>query len=201
MASPWWRGFLSRTQKRSSSLHLRKRRSPCAFVRINNNFQVLNNLNNNLSEVTPKIINISSYDCNQNEISLLSKSLKFCVTSTRKDLTDLRVDISEFLRKIQLLELFGHNTSDNISNFDKCVVKKTGTFIPLPSKDPFLQTNIKKMKEFAQKLHTLPVDRVHSNITAAERQAITSLSNNKNIIIRPVDKGGGIVIMDTAYYV
>ena len=57
------------------------------------------------------------------------------------------------------------------------------------------------MKEFSQKLHTLPVDRVHSNITAAERQAITSLSNNKNIIIRPVDKGGGIVIMDTAYYV
>ena len=177
------------------------KRALCLNVR-QNNFIVSPNLQNNLSHVTPKIINISSYDLNPNEISILSKGKKYCPTPIYKDLLNLRVDIHEFLRKIQLLDLFGHNTNtDNQCNIDKSVVKKTGTFLPLPSKDPFLQANVNNLKHYAKTLEKLPVDKVYSNITALERQAIKSLNNNKNIIIRSVDKGGGIVVMDTDYYV
>ena len=57
------------------------------------------------------------------------------------------------------------------------------------------------MKTYAKTLAKLPVDTVHSNISAGERLAINSLNNNKSIVIRSVDKGGGIVVMNTDYYV
>lgn len=39
-----------------------------------------------------------------------------------------------------------------------------------------------------------------SNITVEQRKAINTLRNNKDIIIKPADKGSGIVIMDIQQY-
>ena len=39
------------------------------------------------------------------------------------------------------------------------------------------------------------------NLSSLERQAITDLSNNKNIIIKPADKGAGVVVMNTKDYI
>ena len=158
-------------------------------------------MQNHLSDVTPKIINISSYDLTRSEISILAKGTKFCPTPIKKDVLNLQVDINVFLRKILLLDQFGSRTSACSSNIDQSLVKKSGTFIPKDSQDIFLQTNVNKLREWAKNLNTLHVEKVPSNITEAERQAITSLNNNKNIVIRPVDKGGGIVVMDKDYYV
>ncbi len=38
------------------------------------------------------------------------------------------------------------------------------------------------------------------NLTATELQAVNSLKNNENIIIKPADKGGAVVIMDKELY-
>ena len=155
-----------------------------------------------MSDVTPKIINISTYDLNNAEISLLSKGKKYVPDPISKDLLNLRVDINEFIRKIQLLDEFGNNTNSQIQfNVNNSIVKKTGEYIPF-TKDHFLLTNVRELKNYAKNLHKLPVTRkLHSNITASERKAITSLSQNKDITIRSVDKGGAIVVMDTTYYV
>ena len=60
--------------------------------------------------------------------------------------------------------------------------------------------NIRKL---AENLENLPVkkDKTLSNISKDERQALNNLRNNKDIVIKKADKGGNIIIMNTAYYV
>ena len=198
MGAPGASGFLVRTQTNSLQLRLSSERDIC--LEVPQNF--ISDLENNLSDVTPKIINISKYDLNNAEISLLSKGKKYVPDPISKDLLDLRVDINEFIRKIQLLDEFGNNTNSQNQNINNSIVKKTGEYIPF-TKDPFLLYNVKELKnKFCKSLWKLPVKRkLHSNITTSERKAITSLSRNNDIIIRSVDKGGAIVVMDTTYYV
>ena len=196
MEPPWASGFSLRTRITSLRLPSRNERDICFEVPQVN----LLNVRNNLSDATPKIINISKYDLNPAEISLLSKGKKYCPTPMYNDLLELRVDVEDFIRNVQLLDEFGGRNNSN-QNINNSLVKRTGLFLPF-TRDPFLAANINELKKYCKKLHTLPVRKiVHSNITAIERQAITTLNRNKDIIIRSVDKGGAIVVMDTSYYV
>ena len=38
------------------------------------------------------------------------------------------------------------------------------------------------------------------NLSKEERKALQTLRNNKDIVIKPSDKGGGWIKMDTGYY-
>ena len=67
MGAPGASGFLVRTQTNSLQLRLSSERDIC--LEVPQNF--ISDLENNLSDVTPKIINISKYDLNNAEISLL----------------------------------------------------------------------------------------------------------------------------------
>ncbi len=55
------------------------------------------------SQVT--VFNLSNYHLNKNEISLLQLGLQFTPTP-RPNLQQLSVDISQFCRKLRLLEYF-----------------------------------------------------------------------------------------------
>ena len=82
-------------------------------------------------------------------------------------------------------------------------MKKRGESLPNESKDMSLNGVIFNIKKLSENLEKLPVNNnaSKSNISAEERKALQSLRNNRDIIIKKVDKGGGIVIMDTLYYV
>ena len=69
-----------------------------------NTLPVLGNMEGSIFEAgfTPKVINISSYELNISEISILAKGRKFCPTPEYSDLLGLKVDITEFARKLQL---------------------------------------------------------------------------------------------------
>jgi hypothetical protein len=60
-----------------------------------------------LAGFTPKIVNISSYIANLTEITVMGYGKKFCPTPMYNDLLGLKVDITEFVRKLQLKERFG----------------------------------------------------------------------------------------------
>ena len=59
--------------------------------------------------------------------------------------------------------------------------------------DTFLSNTIRKISDMK------PV-RVHNNLTKADWQTINDLRKNPNIVIKPADKGGALVIMDRQNY-
>ena len=156
--------------------------------------------NNSIFETTtPKIVNLSSYDLTPAEISLLSKSLNFCPTPATGDLLDLEVNLRDFVRLLTLRDNFALS-NDSIPDY---LVRKTGETMPSDSKDMLFNGVIFNILKLSENLEKLPVDidAAKPNITREERQALQTLKNNRNIIIKKADKGGGIVIMDTSYYV
>ena len=48
--------------------------------------------------------------------------------------------------------------------------------------------------------HKVPTTKYH-NLTVAEKSALKDLSNNKAIVIKPADKGGAVVVMNTLDYI
>ena len=58
------------------------------------------------------------------------------------------------------------------------------------------------MKCIVRKIETLEPAKINSedNLTSEERKALHDLKMNKNIIIKPADKGSSIVIMNVEYY-
>ena len=131
-------------------------------------------------------------------ISLLSKGLNFCPTPDYPDLLDLEVNVREFIRLLLLRDNFCFN-DDSTPDY---LVKKTGETIPNDSKDMLLNGVIFHIRKLSEQLDNLPVNHAafKSNITIEEKQALSDLKNNRDIIIKKVDKGGGIVIMDTSFY-
>ena len=150
---------------------------------------------------TPRIVNISSYELNTSEISILMKGRKFCPTPSYKDLLSLSVNMGEFSRKLLLKEMYGgHGNGGNADNPERDLVKRAGTFIPQSDSNSFLHSVVGEIKKLSKNLYKLPVGRVNSNIKPQERMAMNRLSKNKQLVIKSADKGGGIVVMDATYY-
>ena len=132
-------------------------------------------------------------------ISLLTKGLNFCPTPFSSDLLELEGNLREFVRLLLLKDNFGHINNGSTPEY---LVRRTGQTIPSESKDMLLNGVIFNIIKLSEKLDALPTNHAaaKSNITMEERQALKLLGDNNDIVIKQVDKGGGIVIMDTSYY-
>lgn len=81
-------------------------------------------------------------------------------------------------------------------------LRPTSVFNPTYCKGPYLQTFylvvytelIQMCKPGSSQTH------LRSNLSTLEHQALEPLMNNDNIIIKPVDKGGSIVVQDRTDY-
>ncbi len=78
-----------------------------------------------------KIINLSKRNLLQSEQQILTKGLKFTPIPTRTNYEELKVDMSEFTRKLRLAELF-----DGMEDPDKSLRKNRSSFVP-PKKSEF----------------------------------------------------------------
>lgn len=138
------------------------------------------------------MLNLSRHTLSNDELSPLSKGLKFIPTPKNNNAQRLLLkDFDDFARKLRCK--FHFDTGDNspIHPFKT----KSGFMPPLACRE--LEYYIDKTK---LELSSMEIVKTRSNISKSEREAILSLKNN-DIVIKKADKSNTIVIMNRDEYV
>ena len=144
------------------------------------------------------IINLSLYfRPNEHQKTLLEKGLSFVPTLDiyKQQSQNLRRDVSKYHRRLKLATHFGVGEDTEIPRFH------------LPSywepDDDQLPDNLKQLIQMDRTtIQNVPGHlKENNNITTDQVRALRSLANNKDIVIKPADKGSRIVIMDRQQYV
>ena len=175
-------------------------------------FNTNNNSNDSNLDSSAFVVNLSSYTLNEDEISVLKRGLKFCPTPGEPNFGDLREDLNKFhmrLRRQLFFSSLPEEESDDegrprrapINNqddgFSHTKFREPSKWKPPPvtSLELFIRQN-----EMDLLSHGIPPTKFH-NLSKGEKLAIKTLSSNKNIIIKPADKGGAVVVQDILDYI
>ena len=140
--------------------------------------------NANLTETNQnqiKKINLSDKKLSKHEIQILSKGMKFTPTPERSNNQELESNIFNFHRRLRLKEFFFNKDIVN----DDSLVRNKSKFQPPKGRNKVLEDYIETTK-------TIPTNSSTNNkhnISLQEREAIKTLANNDEIIIKEADKG------------
>ena len=152
---------------------------------------------------------MSSARLSNSEWSVLEKGLNFCPTSKEPNRINLLDDLYFFCRKLRLKEYFyspeSGNTDVEAINEDDVERCHSGTRKANPYYNPSKATSdpLKTYMSVVKKEVTQLLKRGNtqrSNLTNEEREALKDLSSNEKITVKPADKGGKVVVMDTDAY-
>ncbi|CAJ0921339.1 unnamed protein product [Ranitomeya imitator] len=152
----------------------------------------------------------------ETELKVLNMGLSFCPTP-KWDSFQLERDLQRFYRNIRLKVHFEEPPSSTVNRLGitpsqreeakitlgSLGLRNPSTFVP-PKSNHAVETFINLLDRdikgtiHEQRLGLLPV---RHNLNPLEKQALDTLSENRNIVIKPADKGGAIVIMNKHQYV
>ena len=175
-------------------------------------FNTNNNSNDSKLDSSACVVNLSSYTLNEDEIRVLKRGLKFCPTPGEPNFGDLRENLNKFNMRLGRQLFFSslpEEESDDegrprrapINNqddgFGHTKFREPSKWKPPPvtSLELFIRQN-----EMDLLSHGIPPNKFH-NLSKGEKLAIKTLSSNKNIIIKPADKGGAVVVQDVLDYI
>ena len=199
-------------------------RHPSPVVDFDRNFDNLN-VNNNVSKEdaqNPLVVNLSQHILTPAEIKVLSRGLKFCPNPGQPDLSTYQADLDAFHLRLKRFLFFlkpkRNAQADQLDNtipvgpsqstlnydiqrpdepFKHRKFKNPSAWVPPPNAP--LEFFISKNNLDLAKCK--PKKLGNSNITRDEQKALRELANNHNIVIKPADKGGAVVIQDREKYV
>lgn len=149
------------------------------------------------------IINISSVTLTTAQTSLLQKGLSFCPSPRTLDVGSVVDGLDKFHRSLRLASFFdciegpSSDESEHNNGFSHRKFRPATTFNPRgpPTLESFILVNHSQVNK-------LPHLETHfQNLSKSERLSIRELASNKSIIIKPADKGSGVVIMNTSDYI
>ncbi|CAN7944172.1 unnamed protein product, partial [Ixodes hexagonus] len=143
------------------------------------------------------IVNLSSVQLSNSAISLLEKGLSFCPDTSPVNEYQLHLDLHNFARNLRLREHFYEHTSSRpIHPF-----RESNHFTPPASKDLNLDLYIKAVqRDVINQCKRGNPSGAKSNLKPDEQDSLESLQQREDIVIKPADKGGAIVIMDASMY-
>ena len=142
--------------------------------------------------VSSNVINLSKRELSENEISLLSKGLKFVPTPTSVNRAQLKEELESFGRRLRLLWHFRNEENSFCPN----PFRKKSTFNP-KGKDAAIEIYLSRLEE---EILSIDTKTNYNNLTRKERQALKNLRDDTSIVIKEADKGSGVVVWDREDY-
>lgn len=133
-------------------------------------------------------------ELSNHERAILAKGLSFVPAPKASDSYDIQKDLNRFTRSMRLREFFADKPKTERSVFE-LINPKYSTWTP-PSTCPALQY----FEECAQRV--LPQNvRNRPNLTEEEKAALQRLRRRRDIVIKPADKGGAVVVWRRDLYI
>ncbi|XP_073497333.1 uncharacterized protein [Phyllobates terribilis] len=167
---------------------------------------------NSFTGRTNIVFNISSQSLAPAELDLLQKGLSFCPTPPF-DTFLLEQELQRFYRTLRLKVHFstkGEHLDVPIDSHNVEMFSLRGLQLRIPShfQPPRTYHHVETYIDLVQKdinrcLHMIKRGDLHNknNLNPEESMALSTLKKRQNLIIKPADKGGAIVIMDRTYYI
>ena len=142
------------------------------------------------------IFNLSHRVLSEVEIKVLEKGLDFAPIQRKINEPELRKDFEEFSRRMRIKWHFRNEPSSEFSEVPAFSPKST--WKP-PKGHPNLEVFLSKVESDLFSLIDKPLG--YSNLTKEEWDAIRSLADDRNIVIKKADKGSCVVIWDRTDYI
>ena len=136
------------------------------------------------------IKNLSDTQLTAEQISLLSRGLKFIPTPVMKEnqiRRQLLSDFNQFARRMRLQYIY-HD-----QNTEQHPFHVKSSWIPPIQRSVALETYLEEVKI---KLAETPLVKPKNNLPPGEQRALKELINNKEIILKKADKGTTTVVMN-----
>ena len=128
------------------------------------------------------------------KINVLEKGLDFAAIQKKMNEPELRSDFNEFCRRMRLK----WNFRDESENFSKVSVFNPKSRWQLPQGDSCFEAFLSQVEN---ELFELPeADIKYCNLSWEEWNAITSLADDRNIIVKKADRGSFIIILSRNNY-
>lgn len=185
--------------------HNTKPQTHDTHTRLNQRKQPTNHTNTHTNT-----INLSNTTLSNNDLKLLDLGLTFAPTSTRMKQDDIATALNKLTRTLKLKDFFedddmGHNYL-NLKN----MFRHPSTWEPKNKEitEPTWEVIFKLQERTTEILNDYELRDDHyyikhkkHNLTQGQRDSIKTLRNNKNIVIKPADKGGMVCILNRTSYI
>jgi hypothetical protein len=133
------------------------------------------------------VLNLCDYVLSTEEKKVLELGLKFTPTPTTINTFKLMSDLLSFNRRLRLKEFFFGIESPWQASWMKQTSRRG--FEPPHNREPALENYIEKVNQEILDQLKSNVEKNHPNISDSERKALNDLKSNKQIIVKPADKG------------
>ena len=177
-------------------------------------YHLLNTNNNSQSQKYDNlVVNLSDQTLTDDQTKLLSRGLKFCPNPGEPDFKEYTDDLDSFHLRLKR-QLHFRAVSDSDSDSEQTILRPTPQRDPL---EPFGDQSFKLPSDWVPPVNApleyfiqqneLTLNRtkvskyLKQNITNGEKQAFKLLTSNKSITIKPADKGGAVVVLNTTDYI
>ena len=141
----------------------------------------------------------------ESERSVLSKGLKFVPTKPLADNMTTDFDVEQYFRRLRLIAFFGSSAPPDLpeeSDDGKTAPKfpkQRSNFTPKPGEFMALDRYIETCRSDIKRLKRKPLR--CSNMSLDEVNTLKELRRREDIVIKPADKGGAVVVWRRDLYV
>ena len=133
---------------------------------------------------------------------LLSRGLKFVPLKPKVNFMSTLFHCYRYFRRLRLAAHFANvvppSVSKDPSEIASLFPRQPSTWTPKPGEFSALDNYIDTCTHEINKLNPKPLE--HSNLTAQELKALNDLKQRKDVVIKPADKGGAIVVWRADLY-